>query len=213
MTIENPSKTMHYFIVADASGSMADQIAEVRHEMNKHFEVLKETSEASGNKVKVSLLTFDTDMVWQFQGLEAKDLPHITEAVYRPGGMTALYDAIGQGIHRASYQLGKFDPNREEVWVMVFSDGGENASRGFNHSKLKALLDEYQEKEGWTITFTGCDPEGLKQMNQMNFRADRTRSYLANQKSQIFHDLNETAADWVNRKASGFDFKKPNKNR
>lgn len=63
MTIERNPKTLHY-IVADASGSMADQIDEVRMELNRHFDVLKQTSEETGDTIKVSLLTFDSELTF-----------------------------------------------------------------------------------------------------------------------------------------------------
>jgi uncharacterized protein YegL len=209
MTIEKETKTLHYFIVADASGSMGDQIEEVRMELNNHFKVLKEKAAETGDTVKVSLITFDTRIQWKLTGVLAHDLPVITERDYRAGGMTALFDAVGTTIHKAAYQVGSFDPEKESVWVMVFSDGGENASHEFKGRHLKALLKEYQEKAGWTVTFTGCDISGLEDMKAMNFRMDRTRDYQSYEKAKAFSDLNQTYTSFLEKRMSSFDFKKP----
>lgn len=212
MSIKKNSKTLHYFIVADASGSMADQIDEVRFELNRHFEVLKQSSEESGDTIKVSLLTFDDELTWEFSGIEANALPPITEEHYYPRGTTALLDAAGQAIERAAYMVGQLDPEKESVWVMIFSDGGENASRKFNGRDFKRLLEKYQSLPGWSITFTGCDFQGILNMKESDMRGDRMRSYSYNLKSKAIRDLNDTMISFSLSNFKNLNFDKPEDN-
>lgn len=209
MTNENETKTLHYFIVADASGSMSDQIDEVRMELNNHFKMLKSTAEKTGDTIKVSLITFDTEIEWKFTGVLAKNLPIIGSKEYFPGGMTALYDAVGRTVQKANYLVGSIQSEKEVVWVMVFSDGGENASRRFHYGNLKALLDEFQTKPNWNITFTGCDFTALSEMQAVNFRQDRTREYLHHEKARAFRDLNVTMSSFLEKRMTDLDFQKP----
>ena len=212
MTIEKNPKTLHYFIVADASGSMADQIDEVRMELNRHLDVLKQTSEETGNIIKVSFMTFDSELTWEFSGLDAKALPRINTEQYHPRGTTALLDAAGQAIERAAYVVGECDPEKEAVWVMIFSDGGENASRKFNLRNFSSLLAKYQTQPGWTITFTGCDLQGILDMKESHFRGDRTRSYGRFEKAKAFRDLNNTLYKFSVGDFHSLDFDKPEDN-
>lgn len=211
MTIERNPKTLHYFIVADASGSMADQIEEVRMELNRHFDVLKQTSEETGDTIKVSLLTFDSELTWEFSGLDSHNLPRITKERYYPRGTTALLDAAGQAIERAAYVVGSVDPEKESVWVMIFSDGGENASRKFNYREFKNLLERYQSIPGWSITFTGCDLQGIANMKDSHLRGDRMRSYGHHEKAKAISDLNETMISFSLSNYKNLDFDKPKK--
>jgi hypothetical protein len=209
MTIERNPKTLHYFIVADASGSMADQIDEVRMELNRHFDVLKQTSEETGDTIKVSLLTFDSELTWEFSGLDSHNLPRLTQERYYPRGTTALLDAAGQAIERAAYVVGDIDSESESVWVMIFSDGGENASRKFTVRSLSGLLEKYQTLPGWSITFTGCDLQGILNMKESQLRDDRTRSYMHNEKAKAIRDLNKTMTMFSLSKFKNLDFDKP----
>lgn len=200
-----PEKTLHYFFVADRSGSMSDRIDEVRHELNHHFQELAEASRMSNTRIKVSFLQFDTQLNWICSGLPVEQMHSLNPKTFFARGSTALFDAIGQAIERASYQVGtKLDPEKEQVLIMVFTDGMENASRKFRGDSFREILEAHQHLPGWSITFTGCDPEVFNLMAHNAFKSDRMVSYQANEKVEAVKNMSDFVKEHV-EKRSNFD--------
>ena len=206
--MNTPKKTIHYFIVADRSGSMSDQIDEVRQELYHHVREMKKTVLEKDVAVRFHLSLFDSEIEWLSSGTLIQDFDSELIERYVPGGMTALFDAVGQAIERAEYKIGSdIDPEREEVAIMVFSDGGENASQKFHSTSLSALIEHVQHKPGWTITFTGCDAAGFSDIERSSLRKDRMLRYKGTEKSLAFKNMMHV----INRSVSEDDFiyKKP----
>jgi hypothetical protein len=188
--MNTPKKTIHYFIVADRSGSMSDQIDEVRQELYHHVRELKNTVNQKDVDVRFHLSIFDSEIEWLSNGNPIQDFDSEQIERYVPRGMTALFDAVGQSIERAEYKIGsELDPKREEVVIMVFSDGGENASRKYQSDTLSSLLEKFQHQPGWTITFTGCDAAGFNQIQRSSMRKDRMLRFESSEKSRAFKNM------------------------
>ena len=62
----------------------------------------------------------------------------------------------------------------------MITDGYENASRVFTHSRLKALVEKEKEKYGWEFIFIGANIDaevtavniGISRERAVNYRAD-----------------------------------------
>jgi len=185
-----PNKILHYFIVADRSGSMADQIDEVRDELYRHHKELTTITQSTTTEVRFHFMMFNSRTEWLSNGELVQDFDPTLFADYEPNGATALFDAVGMAIERAEYKIGtSLNPEREEVVIMVFSDGGENASRKWNGQNLTELINSHQNLPGWTITFTGCDVTGFHELAQMKMRSDRMLRYNSSEKSIAFKKL------------------------
>ena len=187
-----PNKILHYFIVADRSGSMFDQIDEVREELYRHHKELTTITQSTTTEVRFHFMMFNSRMEWLSNGEPIQDFDPAQFAEYKPEGMTALYDAVGMAIERAEYKIGtKLNPEREEVVIMVFSDGGENSSNKWQTRGLTHLITSHQNLPGWTITFTGCDVAGFLELAQMKMRSDRMVSYSATEKGKAFGKMSK----------------------
>ncbi len=66
--MNTPKKTIHYFIVADRSGSMSDQIDEVRQELYHHVRELKNTVNQKDVDVRFHLSMFNSRIEWVASG-------------------------------------------------------------------------------------------------------------------------------------------------
>ncbi len=188
--MNTPKKTIHYFIVADRSGSMSDQIDEVRQELYHHVRELKNTENQKDDDVRFHLSMFNSRIEWVASGASIAEFDANLLERYIAFGGTALFDAIGQAIERAEYKIGTdLDPEREEVVIMVFSDGQENSSHKYGGKELTELLNGCQHKPGWTITFTGCDAAGFAQIERSSFRNDRMLRYDGSEKSLAFKNM------------------------
>jgi len=101
---------------------------------------------------------------------------------YRPGGMTALYDAIGHGIHQMTEYLGDNIDNKDiSVTISILTDGEENNSRNYNQQDIKNLIEKMKTVYNWTINYIGSGSEksvkavadsiGIFASNSMNYMA------------------------------------------
>jgi hypothetical protein len=189
------NKTLHYYLIADASGSMHDQIVEVRQELNKHLLILRESAQKYGTQVLFSLLTFDGQCDWIYAHCPIHKVNTITTNEYDSGGVTALYDAVAEGIRAADKNVWpSFKAQSDRVQISIYSDGGENASRFTNSSTLKELINHHQSLPGWTIDFFGCEPTSFVDMQNSGLSKDFIHAYNADHKAGVFsQEINECA--------------------
>ena len=108
---------------------------------------------------RVTLLTFSSNKLnYVFDNTPASQITS-TEVPYHPNGCTPLYDAIGNSISKV-YAACAED---EVAIVTIITDGEENASREFQLSDVKRLI-EKQRKAGWTVALIGTDNLDVKGM-------------------------------------------------
>jgi hypothetical protein len=100
-------------VVQDKSGSMED----VRAAAISGFNEFLQSQKALPGEARFSLIQFDTTYAIRYLGKPIKDVEPLTEETYKPGGGTALLDAIG----RIITETGKY-PER--------SAGGGASSQG-----------------------------------------------------------------------------------
>lgn len=187
-----PPKILHYYLVADRSGSMKDQIDEVRDEINRSLLELSSSAKESNTNIRLHLLVFNNQLEWLYTGQNIEQFRPLTPREYSAGGNTALFDAAGQAIEWAANAIdGPIDPEKEEVVIMVFSDGMENSSRKYDAQTFSRLVERHQNEPGWTITFSGCDLQGVLQIRSSNWRTDRMIRYEMHEKQRAMQDGNE----------------------
>ena len=187
---------LHYVLVADCSASMAGQIDEVRDEINIQIAKLREESDPELRPCTFTFRTFDSEITNVHVNVPIDEVPKIEEKQYRLGGMTGLYDAIGTTIASMNKMLGhRLDGINESLVIIIFSDGGENASREFASQKIAALLKEHQERPGFNIAFVGCDPASFQDMRRVNFAPDRVWSYEKGEERQALHSVHQNVSD------------------
>lgn len=116
---------LHIGFLLDTSGSMEEDIRDVRTAAIKFLNSMEAA-------VDITLVDFDTEVrVARFTPAE---YPRLVERIRgrRPGGYTALYDALGVYLDGASRQDG------QKILVM-FTDGGDTRS-ALNQADVTALL-------------------------------------------------------------------------
>lgn len=141
-------------LVLDSSGSMAVIRDQAREAFNEAIErVTGEAGEAA--TARLTLLTFNQDVTAILENAPVKKARKLEPADYRPGGCTALLDAVGQAIDTLAEPgpLGDDDA----ALVIVVTDGHENSSRHVSHSDLVERMQALKETGGWTFTFMCAD--------------------------------------------------------
>jgi VWFA-related protein len=119
------SPPLHLGFMIDNSGSMVDDIREVRTAAIKFLNTVE-------NIIDVTLTDFDTEVRVARFGLD--DFPRLIERIRarRPDGYTALYDALGV------YLNGAFSQTGDKILVL-YTDGGDTRS-AITQAELLDLL-------------------------------------------------------------------------
>ena len=79
----------------------------------------------------------------------------MTSNSYKPGGGTALYDAIAEGVRIAD----KDKSEEERVICVIMTDGEENSSRETTKEQVRNIISGYEAKGEWTFLYIGENPE------------------------------------------------------
>jgi Ca-activated chloride channel family protein len=105
---------LHIGLLFDASGSMEDDIGLARTAAIKFLNTLPEA-------VDMTLVDFDTEV--RAARFSQADFPRLVERIRnrKPGGFTAMYDALGVYLDQAAADDGR-------TILVVFSDGGDTRS-------------------------------------------------------------------------------------
>lgn len=151
----------HIIVVLDSSGSMGPR----RDDVMGGFNTLLKDQAGGPGEVTMSLYTFADDV--RRKGISLEKLQHfppLDNHSYQPGGMTALYDAIGTAIQREGQVLALLPEDRRPglVTLVIMTDGQENKSREYTLAKVRELLKEQQEKYSWVVQYLGVGLEAFE---------------------------------------------------
>jgi VWFA-related protein len=105
---------MHVGLLFDTSGSMNDDIALARTAAIRFLNTLRDAKD-------MTLVEFDTEV--RLARYPQEDFPRMVERIRgrRPGGLTAMYDALGVYLDRASEDEGR-------TVLVLYTDGGDTRS-------------------------------------------------------------------------------------
>lgn len=157
------------FVVQDKSGSMDARRDATIDGFNEY---LTEVSADAEGDVTLSLVQFNTRVNNRFTDLDIDDVEDLTREDFVPGGLTALYDAVGRAIRDAE----KVVRRNDNVIVVVMTDGGENASREYTQSAILKLIEEKREDD-WDFVFLGAGEESWAAGQALGFQHSQTLYY------------------------------------
>jgi hypothetical protein len=193
--IDRPTET-HYLLIVDSSTSMRHLTSTTINGVNEQIDMIKDLEkEFPEQKYFMSFMHFNSKIVTEYNGKNPSELEHINESNYNCSGMTALMDAIGQGVNSLNDQIGsKIESGEATAVVVIITDGEENSSRTFNLTKVKSLIEELQATNKWTFTFIGANIDsmatarnyGIATNNVVQFSSDvnsNTQMYASISKS------------------------------
>lgn len=167
----------HILIVLDESGSMGRMQGEAIDGFNEQISELK-GKQTDKHSVYVSFTKFGSKPSIEYVAKPVNEVELLTTETYKPGGMTALYDAVGETIQMVEDAIG--EPENSAFLVMVISDGQENNSKNFTSKSLSEVVKRRQEKN-WTFTYMGSNQDlsviseslGIDKRNFCSFTATK----------------------------------------
>ena len=184
--LENPiedrtdRKTQYVAFVLDMSSSMRsiEKLA-----IDSYNEQLSKLKEESDDEIETKVITtvFNSFPV-RMDGVEVVPLDEVeemTNEIYRPSGMTALFDAIGFTVEKV-LDVYKDDRDDTAVLFIVITDGQENDSQEFTQQSIKKITEDLEKTERWTFTYMGANVNPLETaVGAMSYQVNNTMSWQA----------------------------------
>lgn len=148
--------TTHVLMVTDMSGSMNRTAAVVRSGFNEYVQDLVKPEKSM--KFRVTSVLFNTDVVIHARNEDPANVHPLDVLNYQPRGMTALFDATGTALTNLKTILEPMK-KRDKVFVVIQTDGLENASREWTLEALRGLIDSLEATGQWGFLFIGAGPD------------------------------------------------------
>lgn len=171
--------------VIDESGSMGV----LRNEAIGGFNTFLEDQKKVKGAANLTMATFNSAGSYRvvYDNVDIQNVKPLNTENYRPGGMTALYDAVAQTMKTAGDRLAN-TPEKEKpeyVIVAIVTDGDENNSKEHTHAQIAEMIKHQTDKYSWKFVFlaAGMDAKevatGLNIGSQNAFQFDATPKGVA----------------------------------
>jgi hypothetical protein len=183
--------------VLDRSGSM-DSIQEAT--ISGFNEFLREQQE-EGGAAAMTLTLFDTGFQTVATATPIGHVRPLDGQTYRPGGMTALYDAIGHTMRITDDYVAEHKP--DQVIFVIMTDGLENSSREFDRSAILRMIEERQQSAGYEFIYLGANQDSYAVGDGMGIRGGRTLDYAASP-AQAMETMHRLSVNVKSHRRSGY---------
>lgn len=190
--------------IIDESGSMTSSRHDIIGGFNTFIEDQKK--EIKGD-VNVSLYTFSDGVRRVLVNKNISEVNNLSESNYKPGGMTALNDAVGTAINEIGSELSKMPEEERPSTVMfvIMTDGWENSSKEFKNSQIRDMIKHQTEKYNWKFVYLGTDITTTKTADDLgiNCRGFSARNDISTTMSRMsqtalsYRSMNSVEADTV----------------
>lgn len=164
--------------ILDRSGSMHD----LTNDTIGGFNSMIENQKKEEGEAFVTTVLFDDQYELLHDHVDIQQVEPITNKEYYARGCTALLDAIGKTINSIGNRLSGTpeDERPDKVIFIITTDGFENASREFNKSTIKEMIEHQQNKYSWTFIFLGANMDAVGEAASLGINASHSHTYTAN---------------------------------
>ncbi len=127
----------------------------------------------------VSVVLFSGSSKVLYDRTELSKIEPMTEAMYCPGGCTALLDAVGNAVNhiRTIHKYAREEDQPEKTVFVITTDGEENSSREFTYRKVKELIERQQKDCGWEFIFLGANIDAGEEAARIGIDPDQAVRY------------------------------------
>jgi len=171
---------VHTWFLLDRSGSMSALHDAVVDGFN---EFLSGQQSKQGAALRLTVVQFDDQDPHEVvvSAVPLAEMAPLKAHQFQPRGMTPLYDAVGRLIAAAEHEVAaraEWGLPAEDVVVVIFTDGLENASREWGHQRVFGVI-EAKRKEGWTFVFLGANQDSYETTSRLGMPAAHTSNFAA----------------------------------
>ena len=163
--------------ILDRSGSMAGLEGDTIGGFNS---MIRKQRRQEG-EAYISTVLFDNYSEVIHDRVPLEKVPQLTEEEYYVRGCTALLDAVGSAVHHIGnvHKYAREEDVPEKTIFVITTDGMENASRSYSYEKVRAMIEERKEKNGWEFLFLGANIDAAREAARFGIHADRAANYHA----------------------------------
>lgn len=198
--------TSHVIFVLDDSGSMQSCRDATISGYNEYLQMQKKDAQETGIATFVSLYKFDgRTLTAVFNRAPVEYVEDLTRNTYNPQGGTNLYDAIGGVMMQINAELAKNKKaDRDSIIITILTDGEENASRTFDSSNVKQMV-EKAEAKNWGFMFLGANIDAFAAGGALGFNAQNTMQYNTSNMASTMQTASAMTSRMRSAYASGMD--------
>ena len=143
-------------VILDESGSMYETRRDTVGGFNTWLKDRKtEESEDPTISQILTLTKFNTLPTTIYSAQPIMEVPSLDDGSYRPGGNTALFDAVANSIRLTDPLVGVDD----RVLVLIITDGEENSSRETSRKQITEIIKERESRGNYTFVYLGAKIE------------------------------------------------------
>jgi len=212
-TIVPTNEKTHIICILDRSGSMGSIINASISGFNEFLGKQKELPD----KATISVVLFDDQYELLYDNVDIKKAELLNGEVWKPRGMTALYDSIGKTINTERAKLDKLgDEKPAKVLVCIVTDGEENASEEYKGEEgRKRIISIIRgcEKEDWNFLYLAANQDAFKIGSQFGMSHGNTITYDATPQGVLHmsQTMNFASTSYRGMSANSGDFQKKSK--
>ena len=161
--------------ILDRSGSMGGMESDTIGGFNS----MLQKQQAEPGECRITTVLFDGQYEILHDRIDIKAVSPITELEYFVRGNTALLDAIGRTINKiGGVQKNTAEEYRaEKVLFVITTDGMENASREFDYSKIKSMIERQKSRYGWEFIFLGANIDAVEVAGRFGVAPSRAQNF------------------------------------
>ena len=162
-------------MILDRSGSMGGLESDTIGGYNSMLQRQRE----AGGEVLVSTVLFDNESEVLHDRIPLREMRPMTEKEYFVRGCTALLDAIGGAIHHIGnvHRYAREEDRPEKTIFVITTDGMENASSRYSYEKVRRMVEQKKEKDGWEFLFLGANMDAIETAGRFCIAPDRAANY------------------------------------
>jgi uncharacterized protein YegL len=197
-------KTIYHFVV-DQSGSMSGSEGATIEGFNSQLNTLKNLKkENPEQEFVVSVTYFEDEVMDIIKFAPIEQVQFLSRENYKPGGLTALLDAIGRSIEQIQRNFSQeIKEDRATIVMIMLTDGGENASKFYTHNLVAERIKELDATGKWTFSFLGADLDATNSSDRLNIRRENVVSFSKSNYSSMMKQVSESISKYTSRKSKG----------
>jgi uncharacterized protein YegL len=157
-------------VVVDKSGSMRSK----QNDAIGGFNGFVEDQRKVPGEANLTLIMFDTTYNVCYTGKPIAGVEALDTNTYRPGGGTALNDALARGIIETGKRLADMpeDSRPNKVICVVITDGEENSSKEHTKEQVQEMVRHQEGKYGWAFIYLGAGVDAFAEAAQLGIQKD-----------------------------------------